>query len=163
MHDQVVPLHNILKINTGLFTNCLDGIDDRHAAQRPNERTNNIVFIAAHLVEARYFLATQLQVAAPMPFDGKLSGAKTIADIDDFPSLGEVTASWDEISDKLSSRFETLTSEELGNTSEQTFPGDDRTMLGAIAFLLQHEAYHIGQLAFIRKFLDHQPMSYDFT
>lgn len=163
MHDQVAPLHNILRINTGLFANCLDGIDDTHATYRLNQRTNNIVFIAAHLVEARHFLASQLQVAAPTPFDGKLSGAKTIADLNEFPTIAEVAASWEEISEKLASRFETLTGEELAKASAQIFPGDDRTILGAIAFLLQHEAYHIGQLAFIRKFLDHEPMSYDFT
>ena len=34
-------------------------------------------------------------------------------------------------------------------------------VLGEIAFLLQHEALHIGQMAFLRKWLGDAPMSYD--
>ncbi|MGB7490782.1 MAG: hypothetical protein WBN62_10660 [Thermoanaerobaculia bacterium] len=32
------------------------------------------------------------------------------------------------------------------------FPFEDPSMAGGIGFLLHHEAYHIGQLALLRKF-----------
>ena len=31
---------------------------------------------------------------------------------------------------------------------------------GSLAFLLQHESYHIGQLAYLRRLMGHEPMSY---
>ena len=163
MLDKVLSLSNTMKVNTGLFTNCLEGIDDESARRRPNDHTNSMVFLAAHLVEARHFLASQLNVAAATPFDGMLTGAQAIDDITDYPTLDAIRAAWDEITDKLVSRFETLTDEELAVTSKPSFPGDDRTILGAMAFLIQHEAYHIGQMAFIRKFFERGPMSYDFS
>jgi uncharacterized damage-inducible protein DinB len=64
---------------------------------------------------------------------------------------------------RRSTTSETLTDEELAETSKPSVPGDDRTILGAMAFLIQHEAYHIGQMAFIRKFFERGPMSYDFS
>lgn len=163
MHDKVLALNNIMKINTELFSNCLDGIDDETAGRRPNDHTNNLAFVATHLVEARHFLASQLNVAAATPFDGVLSGAKTIDDISDYPTMDAVRTAWDEISDKLTSRLETITDEELNETSKPSFPGDDRTVLGAMAFLMQHEAGHIGQMALIRKFFKREAMSYDFS
>ena len=162
MHDKVLALNNIMKVNSELFCNCLEGIDDETAGRRPNDHTNSMAFIAAHLVEARHFLASQLSVAAATPFDGMLSGAKTIDDVTDYPTMDAVGAAWDEISGKLASRFETITDEELDETSKPSFPGDDRTVLGAMAFLIQHEAYHIGQMALIRKFFEHEAISYDF-
>ena len=163
MHDKVLSLNDILRINTGLFTNCLDGIDDQTAGRRPSDGTNSMVFIAAHLVEARHFLASQLSVAAATPFDGMMSGANSVEDITQYPTVDDIRVAWDEISDKLASRMETLTDDELNETSDPTFPGDNRTVLGAMAFLLQHEAYHIGQLALIRKYFGGEAMSYEFS
>jgi len=47
-----------------------------------------------------------------------------------------------------------------GVAGAQRFPIDDSTSLGLITFLAQHEFYHIGQLAFLRRQLGHAAMSY---
>jgi hypothetical protein len=36
----------------------------------------------------------------------------------------------------------------------------DRTLLGALAFLAQHESYHVGQLALLRKYAGLPAMRY---
>jgi uncharacterized damage-inducible protein DinB len=36
----------------------------------------------------------------------------------------------------------------------------DTSRLGLIAFLTQHDSYHIGQLAFLRRQLGRSPMAY---
>jgi uncharacterized damage-inducible protein DinB len=40
------------------------------------------------------------------------------------------------------------------------FPLEDTSRLGLIAFLAQHDAYHLGQIGFIRRQLGKPPMSY---
>ncbi len=60
----------------------------------------------------------------------------------------------------MSGRFPELPTAELGRESPQKFPVSDTSVLGGIAFLLTHEAFHIGQLAYLRKFLGLGPMSY---
>ena len=41
-------------------------------------------------------------------------------------------------------------------------PGvDDKTMLGLLAFLAQHDSYHVGQMAILRKAVGLQAMSYN--
>jgi uncharacterized damage-inducible protein DinB len=42
----------------------------------------------------------------------------------------------------------------------QALPGADGTVLGALAFLAQHESYHVGQVALLRRQLGLPAMSY---
>ena len=42
----------------------------------------------------------------------------------------------------------------------QRFPIADPTLRGALDFLLHHEAYHIGQMAFLRRCFGLPAMSY---
>ncbi len=60
----------------------------------------------------------------------------------------------------MSERFPALSAGELGRESPQEFPVNDGSLLAGIAFLLAHEAFHIGQLAFLRKYVGLGPMSY---
>ncbi len=149
-----------LLLNTRLFDNCLHGVDDDTARRRPNEHTNHMAFLACHLVDARYFLAKLLGSEAACPFAAQLEGVRSVEEMHDVPSLVDVRAAWAASTAILSERFAELSEDELRRPTEQEFPIEDRTLLGAIAFLLQHEAYHIGQLAFVRKFFALGPMLY---
>ena len=53
MESRVAPLAEILRLNTVLFRNCLDGLSDEQAAMRPSGATNNAAFVAAHLTSSR--------------------------------------------------------------------------------------------------------------
>ena len=89
-----------------------------------------------------------------------------VANLD--PRAAEYFLSWDfppadhdrmeELAEKA--RLGTITDAELAGASGERFPGVPATLLGAIAFLVQHESYHIGQLAFVRKYLGRPSMSY---
>ena len=53
----------------------------------------------------------------------------------------------------LGPRLAQLTDAELDTPSPRKLPIADASVLGAIGFLACHEAYHIGQLALVRKAL----------
>jgi len=46
------------------------------------------------------------------------------------------------------------------DASTTRFPVADPTRLGTLAFLAQHDTYHIGQLALLRRFVGLKAMSY---
>lgn len=50
-------------------------------------------------------------------------------------------------------RLEELTEAELSAPAPRSFAIPDRSVRGAITFLAYHEGYHIGQMAFLRKWL----------
>ena len=158
--DVVAPLAAVFDLNTRLFLNTLDGLEDVEATVRPNRYTNSIAFIGGHVVEARAWMGRLLGLDTPAPFGGALEHRTSIDTITSFPTLLEIRAAWQATSDQVSARLGTITDAELAGASGERFPGVPATLLGAIAFLVQHESYHIGQLAFVRKYLGRPSMSY---
>ena len=160
MNPLTEPLAKILDLNTRLFINCLDGIDDATAQKRIKMDTNSMTFIVCHLIDARYYLAGIINLKTENPFKELFEQAQSIDDFKDFPRLKELKSAWLDVSKKLSEFFPELATDELQKESSVDFPIDDNTVLGAIAFLIQHESYHIGQLGFLRKYLGFGAMKY---
>ncbi len=159
VNAQVAPLYEQAKLNTRLFLNALAGSDDM-AQVRPGDGTNNLAFIALHLLDARAFLARLLGAECRHAFQAQLDQVNTIEQMVEYPPLEAVRTSWHEVSSVLVDALSGLSAGELGRKASQEFPVNDETVLGGLAFLLQHEAYHIGQLALLRRLLGLSPMSY---
>ncbi len=160
MTDALGPLAEIFRLNTRLFLNAIVDLDEVDATARPNLHTNSVAFIAGHLVETRAWMGRFLGLDTPAPFGGALEHAVGIDQIRNMPKLAEIRPSWEAVSERLSARLEQLDGKTLGAPSSQRFPGVAGTVLGSIAFLIQHESYHVGQLALLRKYLGLAPMSY---
>ena len=158
--ETVAPLGSIFGLNTKLFRNCLDGLSDAAAQARPNQQTNNLAFIGGHLVETRAWMGRYLGLETPAPFGGMLEHGPGIDAVPDLPSVAEIRSVWEALSGALLRRLNDLTVAELAAPSPQRFPGVAATVIGGIAFLVQHESYHVGQMAYVRKYLGLSPMSY---
>jgi len=160
MHARLEPLHEIAVLNHRLFLNCLEDLDDAAARRRPSDDVNHIAFIALHVVDARYFLVRQMGGRAVSPFAELLKDVNRAADLRDPPSVEAIRRAWCAVEAKLERRFAAQTREGLRKRSRLRFPVGDRTVLGSVAFLLQHESYHVGQLALLRKCAGLGPMAY---
>ena len=160
MNVQVAPLWEILALNSRLFRNCLADVDDASAQIRPGAVANNMAFIAVHVLDARAWMARYLGVEYRHPFEDDLATVTSIDDVTRLPSLESILAVWHQVSERLSERLRSLSAEDIERESEQAFPVGDRSVLGGMAFLLQHESFHIGQLALIRRILGFSSMSY---
>jgi uncharacterized damage-inducible protein DinB len=53
-----------------------------------------------------------------------------------------------------------LDAETIERPGAHRFPVPDPTPLGMLAFLAQHDSYHVGQVAFLRRQLGKPAMSY---
>lgn len=159
MDQRVIALADILRLNTRLFRNCLEGLTDEQAAVRPSATTNSLAFIAAHVADSRYFLLRTLGDARPSPLSPFLDGAKGIDDLKQCPSLAETQEAWTTVSRALRDRMEVLTAAELEAHFEGRFP-TDATVFGVFTFLVQHDSYHVGQLALLRKYAGLPAMRY---
>lgn len=160
MNDRIVALNEQLSLNTRLLLTSLEGVDDALARRRPGDGNNNMAFIALHLLDARSYLARFVGLDFQHPFT-ELEDVRSVDEMEErYPELEEVRDVWRELSGRLAARFVDLTDEDLLAPSEQKFPVDDETVLGGIAFLLGHESFHIGQLAFLRRYFGLGPMAY---
>ena len=154
MDSRMVPMHAMLRLHTRLFLNCFDEISDEMARQRPNEDTSSMAYIGLHMHDARHYLARFIGLSESNPFERITATAQTIDEIEIYPSLAELRTAWLEVTAALDGRFETLEADSLSDPPLEVdfaFPFEDTTLLGGIGFLLHHEAYHIGQLALLRR------------
>lgn len=159
MDPRVVALADILRLNTKLFRNCLDGLTDEQAVVRPSATTNSAAFIAAHVADARFFLLKVLGDERSSPLAPYLENARGIDDVAQCPPLAETRAAWTAASHAIRDRLEVLTAADLDAGVSMRFPGQ-QTVLGILTFLVQHDSYHVGQLALLRKYAGLPAMRY---
>jgi uncharacterized damage-inducible protein DinB len=156
------PLRALIDLNTDLILNCLDGLEEADGAARIAAGTNNIAFLVAHVADARFFMAKLLGQSLENPLEAALAGVTSIDEARNLPSLGELRETWAAVSAHVRRCVDAASAAQWSapSGSQYAFPIDDQTLLGAVAFLVQHESYHLGQISLIRKARGHAAMSY---
>ena len=162
MDPRVAPLAETLRLNSRLFRNCLASLSDELARQRPAGKgpVNCAAFVAAHLVDSRYYLLSLLGDATPSPLTGATGGFNDIANVTSYPTLTEIQAAWTSAGEALARQLDAATAAQLDTAVDPGFPIETQTLLGVLVFLVQHESYHLGQLGLLRKHAGLPAMAY---
>jgi uncharacterized damage-inducible protein DinB len=160
MDPRVAPLATLFELNTDLLLNCLEDLTDAEAQRRLEAGGNSVTFLASHLADSRHFLVARLGRPATNPLARYLADVRSIDDIQDWPSLEEIRQAWLGVSAHLLGVLGDMSAEELDEPQVHRFPTSDSTRLGMIGFLVQHDSYHLGQIALLRRQLGKPPMSY---
>ncbi len=158
MDPRLQPVTEILKLNWALFRRALDGVDQAAAERRPNDHTNNLAFIACHVLDARFHLMKLAGHERTNPWQALFDAATDVMTMKEYPPLYELLAEWDELHEATLEHLADIPTVDLDAESAASFPTEDRSLLGGIAFLAFHETYHVGQMGFVRKFLGFSPV-----
>jgi uncharacterized damage-inducible protein DinB len=159
MDAAVAPLAAIFELNSDLLLNCLADLSDAEAQARPSGCGNSILFLATHLADTRHVLAERLGSPLSNPLARYLAEARGIDDIRSWPTLAEFRNAWIAISRHLGLGPGSLSGTDATQAVTHRLSLDG-TQLGLIAFLAQHDSYHVGQVAFLRRQLGKPAMSY---
>lgn len=151
----------ILKLNTRLFLNALEGISEEQASERISGHNNPLIWIAAHTVWARYNISAMLGKPAKNPFDGFFENFKPFDPAANYSTLEQIKEEWKKASKLLEEALESVTEEHLANEAPWKNPTGNSSFGGTIAFLAQHESYDIGQVGFLKKYFTKEAMSYN--
>jgi len=154
------PLNIIFVLNNRLLKNAIYDVDDELAEKRINNSTNSIKFLLCHLIDARYHIASLIGLNEVCPFRDLFDRIQSIEDFNEYPPMNRLIESIDNISSKISTHLEVLDEADITKPLNIKFPIEDRSVLGGITFLLEHESYHIGQIGFIRKYFGLHPLKY---
>jgi DinB superfamily len=142
-----------LRANTVQFRDALNGLTPEQLQSRPGEDSSPPIWIAGHMTTARGLLASLLGATWQDPWAGAFKRGSSSKDTSRFPSVENILQEWTSVSHLLSDTFPKVTPEQLAAKAKEGTPSFDGTLAGTVAVLTFHEAYHLGQLAYIRKWL----------
>jgi uncharacterized damage-inducible protein DinB len=152
----------IFRMNTKLFIDCMEGVTEEQSNIRISSETNSIKWVAAHIIWARYN-ASSLMGNPPFnnPFTGLFENFRPTQEQDDYKSVIEIKEEWEKASVLLESSFLKIEQDFWGKEApiKLSFVGDDSNA-GLITFLAQHESFHLGQLAILKKNITGISMKY---
>ncbi len=162
METRVTAIAEIFKLNTKLYANCLAGLSDADACVRPSGKggINSAAFIAAHLVDSRYWMLSLLGNQQESPLKGAKGGFNNINDVTSYPSLAEIQKAWNEVGATLDRQLNATTAAQLSAIHDLGFTMGDNSLFGILTFMAQHESYHLGQLGLLRKHAGLEAMAY---
>lgn len=155
------PLEFIAKLfegNTPFFAQALDGITDEEMRRAPSDHNSSMLWLAGHLVRGRGRTLITLGLSAD-PWD--LFGRGTHLDPNaKYPTKQQILQRWAEYSGQLHHALRGLKDGDIKKPAQVPNPPSlDGTVGGQVAFLAFHEAYHMGQLGYIRKWLGHSALA----
>jgi hypothetical protein len=161
MKKSIYQSEIILNMNDRLFLNALAGVTDEQANERMSDHNNPLIWLATHTVWARYNIAMILGKPGNNPYNGMFENFKPFDKSMKFQSIEQVKAEWKKATTLLKEAISAVSEEHLAADCPLKSPIGDFTNGGTIAFLAQHESYDIGQIAYLKKYLTKEAMSYN--
>lgn len=151
MKERLAPIVGLIEITTNLYVKALAGVSRDAFVARPGGKTNSLVWIAGHLLQSRVRLRRLAGEKVEVPWKDVFGPDGPLADPAGYPAAEELLSRWRETTDALLLRLAALDPETLAGAPSLRVPSHDHTLLGAIAFAAYHEAYHVGQMGYLRR------------
>ena len=153
MDSQIAPSVHQYGVSTSLFEMALEGLSKEELLKSVGDGSNPMIWMVGHLASTRSSLLNLLGRKQEVSWAGRFGRGTTISDAGEYPPLEQMLAVWKDTTTALMARFEEISDQELSAESPRNFPVPDKTIRGAISFMAYHEAYHVGQMAYLRKWL----------
>jgi uncharacterized damage-inducible protein DinB len=138
--------------NAGMLDKSFAGLSTADWEARPSEHCNSMLWVAGHIVWARSRALGFLGVSWSRPWLGQYARGK-FAEAGEPPSTDELLSAWTDVKSALTAALEEASAEKLASASPDQAPTFDGTIAGTVGFMAFHETYHVGQAAYLRKWL----------
>ena len=151
--DQSISgLSGLFKFNDQLFYEKIGNLSDDQALDRVSASANPIIWIAGHLTNSRVHVLELLGVKNEHEW-AQLFKDGYDQEID-YPKLSTLKDVWKQTSEEIFPRLDRLTEEELNQDIGYDLPHGVKALRGGLVFWLYHEAWHLGQISYIRKCME---------
>jgi uncharacterized damage-inducible protein DinB len=147
---------SIYQQNDRMLAKSFEGLTPEEWQSRPNATSNSVLWIAGHVVWARSSALKFLGTSWSRPWLPLFArGAKPGASAE-YPSPEEIVLAWNDAKARLTTALDQATDEVLSSAAPEKSPSFDGKIGGMVSFLAFHEAYHVGQVAYLRCWLGHK-------
>jgi len=148
-----------------LFHNVLDGFTDEETNRRMygNQNINHVKYLAGHLLNSQYGLAMIAGLEPQVKWNNLFAvmGQSEARDDITYPDIEEIKKEWKDLYAPIRKGLKELRAEELEKLPPAPFEQVAESTGELWAFINHHVAYHIGQIALLRKGFGKEPMSYE--
>lgn len=153
--DAIVQSHaQLLPVHASLIAKALEGLDADELVRQPGDGSNPILWVAAHVVATRGGLLAMLGASWAAPaWTADFTRGRARPDAAAYPPAAEVLATLTATNGALAAALDAYPAEQWSAPSPRSWPVADKSMRGTIAFFVFHEAYHVGQIAYLRRWL----------
>jgi uncharacterized damage-inducible protein DinB len=141
--------------NSQLIGKSINGLTPEEWLRRPGDSSNHMLWILGHVTWARATVLSFLGTQWSRPWLPQFARGVKLADTAEYPTPEEITLAWQDQAAQLTAAIETATEETLSKPAPERIPSADGKISGLVDFLAYHETYHVGQAAYIRRWLGH--------
>lgn len=152
---QISTAASIFRQNNTALAKTFDGLEADDWLGSPKESSNPILWIAGHIVWARAMALKTLGHTWERPWMTQFARGAKLPTASEYPAPDEVLSGWADVSSELASALESASDEALSAPTGERSPSFDGKVGGMVSFLAYHEAYHVGQAAYLRCWLGH--------
>jgi hypothetical protein len=142
-------------MNGEMLEKSFDGLTDEEWKRQPCEASNSLLWVVGHIVWARSRALGLLGAPVTREWMALFERGRKADGPGAHPEPEEIVAAWKEVKESLNSTLDRATPELLAGASPQRLPSFDGKLTGALSFFAMHEAGHVGQACYLRKWLGH--------
>lgn len=154
-HPAVAPLALIFTINDSLASRSFDKVAPGDLWRRPTDRSNPMLWILGHMVSTRVQILKMCGDSFDTGWGDLFARGANLGSAAGYPTQEAVQAVSRDVNGRLYAALGRLTDEDLARPALRTPTPAVTTIADQIAFLVMHDTYHVGQLAYARKALGH--------
>jgi hypothetical protein len=154
MHPFATSMCSVFELNANLFAETLEGLGLEALRARCDGATNPLLWIAGHVGVSRSNLLGVLGVPLAPPWAAQFERGARVTDDLDYPDVGQIRAHFATVSGALLAEVGRLDESALAAKVTASVPTADGTVGGCVTLFAWHEGYHVGQMRFVRRWLD---------
>ena len=155
-HPAVAPLALIFTINDSLASRAFEKVAAEDLWRRPTDRSNPMLWILGHMVSTRAQIPKMFGDGVDTGWGDLFARGASLGSAAGYPTQEAVQAVSHDVNRRLYATLGRLTAADLARPALRAPTPAITTIADQIAFLVMHDTYHVGQLAYARKALGHQ-------
>lgn len=154
MEGSLKPVAEQLAFNSTLLSGAFADLDDERASSMPAPGANSVKWLCGHVVTGRHHILTLLgTTASTAPWNNVFEDSTRDIDPAALPTIAHIAQRLEQSSMTVLQSLAKADQRLLRTAPASPFPTMENTTLAALAFLVNHEAYHVGQISYARRLL----------
>ena len=149
----IAPIVYIFQANDGLIRQTLSDLPAEALWKQPAGQGNSIMWIVGHITQTRAGLLSLLGDRASTGWGELFRRGAQRQDPSVYPDPQAIKTVGIELTKRLQAKLTTITDADLAAPVTAVQLPNVRTIVEALAFFAFHEAYHVGQLGYVKRAL----------